>query len=148
MTKETINNEEIKDKSSESTTTVIAETEEKNEETKLKNIHPAILIMYGEFLGYVSPILTTAEKVCKGETIDENVMKFIEVEAAFIFKKMKEEYTLEELRGWYDDFYEVAFKEYETNINKAKDKNNEKPVVTTTNTYPSRYAYDEYEDWD
>lgn len=142
-------NKEVKDDVSVTSTTVITETKtETTDEKALKNIHPAILIMYGEFLGYVSPILSIAEKVCKGEPIDDDVMKFLKVEAAFIFMKMQEEYTLKELRGWYDDFYDVVFKEYETNINKPKEKKEEKPISTTTNTYPSRYSYDDYEDWD
>lgn len=149
MLKENNSIEEVKDNVSTTTTTVVTETKtETTSEKVLKSIHPAILIMYGEFLGYVSPILSLAEKVCKGETIDEDVMKFIKVEATFIFMKMQEEYTLKELRGWYDDFYNVVFKEYETNINKLKEKKEEKPITTTTNSYPSRYSYDEYEDWD
>lgn len=117
------------------------------EVTTLKEIHPAILIMYAEFLGYVSPILDMAEKICSGEILDDEINKFIKVEASFIFKKMQDEYTLKDLRGWYDDFYDVIFKEYENNIKNPKTKKEDtKPIATTTNSYPSRYDY--YDDWD
>lgn len=111
-----------------------------------KTIHPAILIMYGEFLGYVSPLIDMAEKICKGEKEDENIMKLLSVEAHYIYTQMIEDYGIEDIKKWYDDFYGVAFKEYDENIKKAKEKPETKPITTTTNTYPSRYS--EYEDWD
>lgn len=125
------------------------ETESKTEEEEtivkvLKEIHPAIVIMYGEFLGYVSPLLVYAEKICEGEKMDDAINSIIRTEAVYIFKRMQEDYSLDEIRGWYDDFYEVCFKVYDENIKNGKKTT---PVVqTTTNSYPSRF--DDYEDWD
>jgi hypothetical protein len=100
-----------------------------------KPINKVIFLIFAEYIGYVSDFVEYAEKICNGkEEVHDTIKKLIELDADYIFKKMKEEYTLEEIRGWYDEFYPLLIKEYETSLN---EKIKEKELVTTnTNELP------------
>lgn len=77
-----------------------------------------IFLLYAEYLGYVSPLIEWAEDWCYDAKKTENWKKnVIRCEANHIFKKVMEEYTTKELRGYYDEYYPVVFKFYEECLN-------------------------------
>lgn len=85
-------------------------------ESKFKEIHPALFLVFAEFLGYVSPVIDWAEDICDLKTVDESKREFIKMEAFIIFKKMQEENTLEEIRKWYDEFYPIILQDYDEKL--------------------------------
>lgn len=99
----------------ENTTTVTNEknsTVTENKEKELKVIDKAIFVLFAEFLGYVSPLIDWAEDICDGKNVPEFKKKIVYLDADYLFKEMQKEYTIEEIRKWYDEFYPVALKEY------------------------------------
>lgn len=84
------------------------------EETVIKN---PIFLLFAEFLGYTSPIVEWAEELCKGNKISEFKIKFINTEAKSIFNQMiKDNFTKEDIRGWYDELRELVFEKYEEGL--------------------------------
>lgn len=100
----------------ENTTTITEEkksviTESSNNE--LKVINKALFVLFAEFLGYASPLIDWAEDICDGKNISDFKKKIVYLDADFLFKEMKKEYTIEEIRKWYNEFYPVVLKEYD-----------------------------------
>jgi hypothetical protein len=91
------------------TTTVVAEKTP-------KEINPIVFIMFAEFLGYESPLINWAEKICSGVTAPKFVEKILSMEAITILTEMKKEYTTIEIRNWYDQFYPLVLEQYELKI--------------------------------
>lgn len=87
-------------------------------EIKSITIHPALFIVFAEFLGYSSPLIDWSEDICDVKEVDDFKRTFVKVEAAEIFKKMKEEYTVAEIRQWYESFYPVILKDYAEKLDK------------------------------
>ena len=85
-------------------------------EKKPNEVNPIIFIMFSEFLGYESPLLNWAEMICKGIAAPKFVEKILQIEAMTIFNEMKKEYTLMEIRNWYDQFYPLVLEQYEMKI--------------------------------
>ena len=54
-----------------------------------------------------------ALKTKRQKKVDDFKKILIERDADYIFKKMSEEYSLDEIRNWYDEFYDVILKEYD-----------------------------------
>lgn len=81
-----------------------------------KTINAPLFLLFAEFLGYTSPIVDWAEKVCKGEKVPEYQKNIIKVDAQGIFNQMlKENLTKEDLRGWFDELYDLLLKKYVSN---------------------------------
>ena len=57
----------------------------------------------------------------KGKEVEDFKKKIIDIDASFIFNQMKKEYTLEEIRGWYDEFYPLVLKEYDMKMKNSDD---------------------------
>lgn len=91
-----------------------------------KEINKVLFILFAEFLGYESMFVEWADKICEGEKIENFQRILVERDADYIFKKMQEEYTVEEIRGWYDEFYACILKEYDDKI-----KEMEKTLIHT-----------------
>ena len=85
-----------------------------NEEIEVNKI---LFVLFAEFIGYESPFVTWAEDICEGVVTEDFKKKLIERDAEYIFKKMCEEYTTEEIRNWYGEFYDVILKEYDEKLN-------------------------------
>lgn len=83
-----------------------------------KKMHPALLIAFSEYLGYVSPYIDYALSVCKGEKVEKEVSDFLEVEAKAIFRDMQQNFTEEELMKWYKIYEPIIFAEYIKNLEK------------------------------
>lgn len=88
--------------------------------TDAKVINKALFVLFAEFLGYVSPLIDWAEEICEGKKVDEYKVKIIELDADFIFAKMQEAYSLEEIKKWYEDFYPLVLQDYENKLNNKK----------------------------
>ena len=83
-----------------------------------KEIQAPVFLLYAEYLGYVSPLIEWAEEWCYDPKKFENWKKNIVIcDAKHIFKKVKEEYSLSEIKDWYDEFYDAVFKFYEECLN-------------------------------
>lgn len=89
-------------------------------------INKYTFILFAEFLGYESVFIDWAENVCNGEKVEDFQKILVERDADYIFKKMTEEYSVEEIRNWYNEFYDVILKEYDEKV-----KDIVKTVVTT-----------------
>lgn len=83
---------------------------------ELKEVRSIIFIMFAEFLGYESALIEWAEKICKGSHPPKFVEEILKIEAITIFKEMQKDYTLKEIRKWYDEFYPVILEEYEQKL--------------------------------
>lgn len=90
--------------------------------TEEKVIKNPVFLLFAEFLGYTSPIVEWAEEMCKGKKLDKFKTKFIDIEAKCIFNKILEEnITKEDLRGWYDEMYELIFEKYDKGLQISDD---------------------------
>ena len=76
-------------------------------------INKITFLLFAEFLGYESVFVEWAEDICNGEEIENFKKILIERDADYIFKKMIEEYTIEEIRNWFNEFYDVILKDYD-----------------------------------
>ena len=76
-------------------------------------INKITFLLFAEFLGYESVFVEWAEDICNGEEVDSFKKILIERDADYIFKKMTEEYTIEEIRNWFNEFYDVILKDYD-----------------------------------
>lgn len=83
---------------------------------ELEEINKIVFVLFAEFLGYESPFTQWAEDICNNKDYEDFQIKLVERDADYIFRKMQEEYTLEEIRGWYDEFYSVILAEYDKKI--------------------------------
>ena len=81
-----------------------------------QEINKVLFILFAEFLGYESMFVEWADKICDGEKVEDFQRTLVERDAEHIFKKMQEEYTIEEIRGWYNEFYSCILKEYDDKL--------------------------------
>lgn len=84
-----------------------------------ENIHheecviPApIFILFAEYLGYVSQFNKKAEDWCDGKVPEIHVQKIMMLEATCIFRQMKKDYDLDEIKYYYESYYPLILKEY------------------------------------
>ena len=87
-------------------------------------VNKIIFLLFAEFLGYVSDFVKYADEICEGKEVPKVIQKLMELDADYIFRKMQEEYTLEEIKGWYNEFYPLLLKEYEDSIKEKKNTSN------------------------
>ncbi len=112
------------------TTTKVEENKEGAEAKTTKKLrkvikpHPALFMIFAEYLGYVSPLIEWAEAWCEGKTIAPYKKKLIKLDAMDTFHKMHEEYDNNELYKWWMEFYDVALMEYETTLKNLKEEDN------------------------
>lgn len=91
-----------------------AETEASMETTPMK-VHPALFLLFAEFLGYVSPFIEWAEKACtKG--IEDYQKKILKMDSFTIFERMKKEFDVKTIKEHWDSLHDVAIKKYETKL--------------------------------
>jgi hypothetical protein len=76
-------------------------------------INKITFILFAEFLGYESVFVEWAEDICNGEEVEDFKKILIERDADYIFRKMTEEYTIAEIRNWFNEFYDVILKDYD-----------------------------------
>ena len=88
--------------------------------TEVKSV---IFLLFAEFLGYESPLIEWAEKACDGIPSHKFVENILNMEACTIFNKMKKEYTIEEIKSWYNQFYPLVLEAYEEKLKEAETSN-------------------------
>lgn len=71
-----------------------------------------IFILFAEFLGYDSPLCEIAEKICNGELKESYYVDIINRDADNIFQMMKEEFSLTEIKEYYDQYFPIALESY------------------------------------
>lgn len=100
----------------ENTTTVTSEKDSivtENKKNELRVVNKALFVLFAEFLGYASPLIDWAEDICDGKNVPEFKKRIVYLDADYLFKEMQKEYTIEEIRKWYDEFYPVVLKDYD-----------------------------------
>lgn len=101
-------------------TSVNTQTVTNVEEDYLYTLHPALFIKFAEFLGYVSEVIDWCDSWCDGEKPKEHQQKFIEVNAVEILDQMKKDFTIEQIRQYYELFYGVILYEFDDNLTKLE----------------------------
>lgn len=95
---------------------------EEEKKNTLIEVHPALFILFSEYLGYVSKYIEEATSWCKGEAVKDEVKKFLVVEAKCIYRSMLKTFPINEIREWYDIYYPIIFQEYDENLKKENAK--------------------------
>lgn len=91
--------------------------EEENKNNVIE-VHPALFILFSEYLGYVSKYINEATSWCKGEKVKDEVKSFLAVEAKAIYRSMLKTFPISEIREWYDIYYPIIFQEFDENLKK------------------------------
>lgn len=81
-----------------------------------------LFLKFSEYLGYETPLIKWVDKICDGKEVPSFIEKIIEIDALCVFKKIQEDYTIEEIRYWWDSFYPVVILDAEFKIENAKAK--------------------------
>ena len=101
--------------STEKQETIVSEVSQHTEKT----IEAPILIIFAEYLGYVSRFNEIAVDWCEGKVPEEYIQKLIKMEAKSIFRQMQKDYTLEQIQYWYDTYRPVIIGDYEDKLAKV-----------------------------
>lgn len=96
-----------------------------NTVTENVTIYKPIFILFAEYLGYESPVIQWAEDLCTNKKCEPFKIKFMKVEAEYILEKMLKEFSISEIKQYYDDFYPLALRRYDENLEKLLNENNE-----------------------
>ncbi len=86
------------------------------EENVTINLETPILIIFAEYLGYVSMYVNIAEEWCDGRVPQIQVQKLMIIEASNICRQMKIDYTLEDIKMYYLMYKDVILQEYEEKL--------------------------------
>lgn len=70
-----------------------------------------VFIIFAEYMGYVSYFNKHAEKWCSGSVPELHIQKVMVLEAKCIFRQMKKDYQMEEIRYYYNCYYPLILKE-------------------------------------
>lgn len=81
-------------------------------------IEVPLFIIFAEYLGYCSRFIKMSEKWCDGEVPDLHIQKLMRLEALAIRRQMLKDYTREEVRTWFFQYYEPIFKELDEKLSK------------------------------
>ena len=85
-------------------------------------VDPPLFIKFAEYLGFVSEMIKWCDELCDGKDIPEYKKKFIEVEAKAMFNEMLKTMTREEIKDYYESFYEVILYQWDDNLQELKQK--------------------------
>lgn len=80
-------------------------------------VEAPLFILFAEYLGYVSVFNKKAEEWCDGKVPEIHVQKIIILEAKCIFRQMKKDYSLDDIREFYDMYYPLILQEYDEKLN-------------------------------
>lgn len=75
-----------------------------------------LFVVFAEFLGYVSPIISWAEQICLGKAIPSYQRHIVDIDAMSIFKKMQVDYKIDEIKYWWSEFYPIILAEYDARL--------------------------------
>ena len=99
---------------SETKTATKVETNTLTEQTI--SVEAPLFILFAEYLGYVSIFNKLAEDWCDGRVPDAYIQKIIIVEANCIFRQMKKDYEIEDIRDFYNMYYPLILQEYDDKL--------------------------------
>lgn len=88
-------------------------------------INKFTFLIFAEFVGYESLFVEWAEKMCKGEKLEDYQITLIERDAYYIFNEMSKEFDTEDIKNWYKEFYDIILKDYDETIKKLTKKTEE-----------------------
>lgn len=71
-----------------------------------------IFILFAEYMGYISQFNKMAENWCDGKVPEVHVQKIMMLEAKCIYRKMVEDYDIEDIKYYYNSYYPLVLKEY------------------------------------
>ena len=71
-----------------------------------------IFILFAEYMGYISQFNKMAENWCDGKVPEVHVQKIMILEAKCIYRKMLEDFDIDDIRYFYDSYYPLVLKEY------------------------------------
>lgn len=77
-----------------------------------QEILPPMFLLFAEFLGYVSPLLEWADKAAT-KSLEVYQQRILTMDANVIFQRMQKEFTMEEIKDYWDQIYPVALNKYE-----------------------------------
>lgn len=98
------------DTKTESKVEVLTCTETTDSEIKME---APLFILFAEYFGYVSMFNKVAEDWCVGTNVPElHVQKLIIVEAKSILRQMLKDYSVEDIRDIYEQYYPLVLEEY------------------------------------
>ena len=75
-----------------------------------------VFILFAEFLGYVSVFNKLAEEWCDGKIPAMHIQRVLIVEAKCIFRQMKKDYSIDDIREFYEMYYPLILQEYEEKL--------------------------------
>lgn len=84
------------------------------------DIRLPLFVVFAEFLGYVSPIISWAEQICLGKRIPPYQRKIVDIDALSIFNKMRDELKVEEIKHWWMEFYPLILAEYDEKLSQSE----------------------------
>ncbi len=87
-----------------------------------KTIKSPLFIMFAEYMGYISKFIEIAENWCNGKKPTDCLCKLIEIDAFNIFNEMKKKTTVEEIKNYFNEFYDVILSEYDSELQKLEQK--------------------------
>ena len=85
-----------------------------------KVIKSPLFIMFAEYMGYISKFIELAENWCQGKKPEDYICRLIEMDAYNIFNEMKKKYKIEEIKSWFNEFYDVILEDYEKELEKIE----------------------------
>lgn len=97
--------------STETQTTTVTEVKVGKEKKEIR-VESPLFIIFAEFLGYVSIFNKMAEDWCNGKVPQEHIQKVLIMEAKCIFRQMKKDYELEDIKEFYNLYYPLILEEY------------------------------------
>jgi hypothetical protein len=86
------------------------------DETVSTVIRNPLFVVFAEFLGYESPIISWAEEICQGKHVSPFKRNLVNLDAVSIFNKMQKDYTIKEIKEWWDSFYPIILVEYDNRL--------------------------------
>lgn len=81
-------------------------------------VESPLFILFAEFLGYVSIFNKIAEEWCNGNVPQIHIQKVVIVEAKCILRQMKKDYSIEDIREFYNMYYPLILEEYAEKLKK------------------------------
>ena len=85
-------------------------------EQGVNRIEAPLFIVFAEFMGYISPLVSNAENWCEGKVPPQAIQKAIIIDSVAIWKQMQKDYRKEEIQLYYQTFYDLFFKKYDDNL--------------------------------
>lgn len=79
-------------------------------------VETPLFIIFAEYMGYCSRFIKLAEKWCDGEVPPIHIQKVMRLECLAIKRKMEQDYTREDVRTWFVQYYEPILKELDDKL--------------------------------